>query len=199
MDTPARMGKPLSPMKRRHLPGDLRTNDGSRWTKRRDRATCSAARAASDQETLKKRMPIRTRSEMRIRRLLPACHCEQRNGITVTSRHTAKRERRPRQTRRRFGCCRRTMTPFATVATVGVQRCRKADVGRAALRTAQFACRIFMVMAAGFACRSVTRRREALAPSSDVARVQAAAEGEVNHRRDSRDGADERSHGTCLS
>ena len=193
------MGQPLSPMKRRHLPGDLRTNDGSRWTKRRDRATCSAARAASDQETLKKRMPIRTRSEMRIRRLLPACHCEQRNGITVTSRHTAKRERRPRQTRRRFGCCRRTMTPFATVATVGVQRCRKADVGRAALRTAQFACRIFMVMAAGFACRSVTRRREALAPSSDVARVQAAAEGEVNHRRDSRDGADERSHGTCLS
>jgi len=56
-----------------------------------------------------------------------------------------------------------------------------------------------MVMAAGFACRSVTGMREALAPPSDVARVQAAAEGEVNHRRDSRDDADERSHGACLS
>jgi len=186
-------------MKRRHLPGDLRTNDGSRWTKRRDLATYSAARAASDQETLKKRMPIRTRSEMRIRRLLPACPCEQRTGITVTSRHDAKSERRPRQTPHSFGCCRRTMTPFAAVAAVGAQRCRKADVGRAALRTAQFACLIVMVMAAGFACRSVTGMREALAPPSDVARVQAAAEGEVNHRRDSRDDADERSHGACLS
>jgi hypothetical protein len=89
------------------------------------------------------------------------------------------------------------MTPFATVATVGAQRCRKADVGRAALRTAQFACLIFMVMAAGFACRSITRMREALAPPCDVARVQAAAEGEVNHHRERRDAADKRSHGPC--
>jgi len=55
-----------------------------------------------------------------------------------------------------------------------------------------------MVMAAGFACRSVTRMREALAPPSDVARVQAAAKGEVNHRGDSCDDADQRSHGRCL-
>jgi len=199
MDTPARMGKPLSPMKRRHLPGDLRTNDGSLFTKRRDGATCSAARGASDQETLKKRMPTRTRTDMRIWLLLSTRDCEHRDGFTVMSRHTAESERRPRHTRHCFGCCCCTMTPITTVATVGIQRCRKADRGSAALRIARFACRIFMVMAAGFACRSVTRMREALAPPSDVARVQAAAEGEVNHRRDSRDDADERSHGACLS
>ena len=59
---------------------------------------------------------------------------------------------------------------------------------------------IFVVagLAARVARQSLGRMRQALAPPSTVARVQAAAEGEVNHRGDSCDDADQRSHGRCL-
>lgn len=93
------------------------------------------------------------------------------------------------------------MTALAGMTTVGDQLCHKAEVGNVARRAIRFACCFFMlmiVMAAFVACRRGDCVRHALAPTSTVARVQAAAEGEVNHRGDSCDDADQRSHGRCL-
>jgi len=47
-----------------------------------------------------------------------------------------------------------------------------------------------MVMAAGVAFDSLDRMRHAVAPSSDMARVQTATKGEMNHCRDGCDDAD---------
>jgi len=99
------------------------------------------------------------------------------------------------------------MTALAGMTTVGDQRGHKAEVGNVARHAIRFDCCFFMlmmvmivmiVMAAFVACRRGDCVRHALAPTSTVARVQAAAEGEVNHRGDSCDDADQRSHGRCL-
>jgi hypothetical protein len=59
--------------------------------------------------------------------------------------------------------------------------------------TVQLARCIFVVagVAAGVTWQSLGRMRHALTPPSTVARVQAAAEGEMNHHRDGCDDADE--------
>lgn len=49
---------------------------------------------------------------------------------------------------------------------------------------------VVVVVAARFACRRLKGVRHGLTASAKVARVQATAEGEVNHRRDGRDDAD---------
>ena len=90
------------------------------------------------------------------------------------------------------------------MTTVGDQRGHKAEVGNVARHAVRFTCcflmlmMVMIVMAAFVARRRGDCVRYALAPTSTVARVQAAAEGEVNHRGDSCNDADQRSHGRCL-
>ena len=93
------------------------------------------------------------------------------------------------------------MAPLATVTVFGNDDCGNDAFSMATGHTVQLARGIFMVagVAARVACQSVSRMRHALTPPSTVARVQAAAEGEMNHHRDGCDDADDRSHGRCLS
>ena len=96
------------------------------------------------------------------------------------------------------------MTALAGMTTFGDQRRHKARVGRVARHAVCFVCcfvmlmTVMFVMAAFVTGHNGDSMRHALAPTSTVARVQAAAEGEVNHRGDSCDDADQRSHGRCL-
>ena len=60
----------------------------------------------------------------------------------------------------------------------------------AARRTLALAGQIIVIVAAGIACRRLNGVRHGLTASAKVARVQATAEGEVNHHRDGRDDAD---------
>ena len=186
-------------MRHQHLPGGLRPHEGSRWAKRIDRATCPAARDASDQETLKQSVTTRPRMDMRVWRLPSTRDRKERDGFAVTNSHDAGCQRRPRYLRHSLGRYRRTMTAFATVTVHGNERCRTGEFSQDPRSVIRIGCRLFVIMAACVAFDRLDRMRHAVAPSSAVTRVQAAAEGEMNHRRDGCDDADERSHGRCLS
>jgi hypothetical protein len=139
-----------------------------------------------------------------IRRLPPARDGEQDDGVTVASGHNAGCQRRPRSGRPGVGRSRHAMaslTPLAPIAAktvVGDGQRGTSITGAAARRVLALAGGIVVVVTAGFACRRLDGTGRRLAASLEVAGVQAAAEGEMNHRRDGRDDADKRSHGHCL-
>ena len=76
-------------------------------------------------------------------------------------------------------------------AISGTDNCDANVFDTAARRVLALAGHIVVVVAARFACRRLNGMRHGLTASAKVARVQATAEGEVNHRRDGRDDADE--------
>ena len=77
------------------------------------------------------------------------------------------------------------------MAIFGAANCGVAVFDTAARRVLALAGHIIVVVAARFACRRLNGVRHGLNASAKVARVQATAEGEMNHRRDGRDDADE--------
>ena len=94
-----------------------------------------------------------------------------------------------------------TLTPVTAQAVVGdhdrgmaildAANCSVAIFNTAARQVLALAGHLVVVVAACFACRRLNGVRHGLTASAKVARVQATAEGEVNHRRDGRDDADE--------
>ena len=163
-------------------------------------------RRASDQKTLEESMPTSARIDRLDNRTPFAGVGKQHDGLAVERRHNAGCQRRPRNRHPGFGRgCHAvtTLTPVTAQAVVGDH-----DHGMAILDAANCGADVFdtaahrvlalaghiivvVVVAAGIPCRRLNGVRHGLTTSAKVARVQATAEGEMNHRRDGRDDADE--------
>ena len=143
---------------------------------------------------------------MRVGRLPSTCVGE-RNDRRAAGRHENRCRLLPRKRHTRFRGCRRAVTAVAAMAGIAVRGCDEVGSIAAAEAAFRLACCasmfvalwVEMGMAAVFAGLHARAHRHAVAPPPGMAGVQAAAEGEVDHRRDSRDDADKRSHSGCLS
>ena len=161
-------------------------------------------RKASDQKTLEESMPTSARIARLDNRTPFAGVGKQHDGLAVERRHDAGCQRRPRNRRPGFvrGChAVAPLTPVTAQTVVGdhsrgtaisgAANCGVAIFNTAARQVLALAGHLVVVVAACFACRRLNGVRRGLTASAKVARVQATAEGEVNHRRDGRDDADE--------
>lgn len=168
--------------------------------KRKQRA--AGPRAASDQETCKERGP--TGSQMAIWRRPSAPGLGVGDRGSVDGGQNAGRQRRPGKDRQRLGRQRRALTSMAcvTVSTGfgGGKRCA-IDLGAVAAWLGGWLDSHVVgevVVATTVGRDQPHRGRRRITVPADMARVQTASEGEVNHRRDGRDDADKGTHGWPL-